>query len=186
MRTLRLSLTGTVILTLLGGLSGAVVAQGDEGSGLTVTPFTGLEISEMGDSSEEEWSEESGVGRARTYKLREHVEWNDPRLPAEKLNAFNIDMYDIGELRNAAITGTTLLPANDGYWSGEAIIFCDAEADCHGMHVLTGHGAYEGPFAMFRGMPPEDPEGRGLWAYEGLIFEGQMPPMPEPVEPSAE
>ena len=40
MRTLRLSLAGTVILMLLGGLTGAAVAQGDEDAPVWVKLLT--------------------------------------------------------------------------------------------------------------------------------------------------
>ena len=182
MRALRLSLAGALVMALLGGLVGAVVAQDGDESGPTITPFTGLRVNEMGDVSEEEWTEEDGVGRARTYKLRENVEWSDPRLPSEVLNVLNFDMYDIGELRNAVIRGTTLLQGTDGYWTGESWGFCDADGDCFGLTALTGHDAYDGLFAVLREVPLEDPDARGIIGYEGIIFEGEMPPMPGPVE----
>jgi hypothetical protein len=182
MRTLRLALAGTITLALLGGVGGAGIAQHDEElPGTTVTPFTGLRMNELGDPTTEEWSEEGSIGRSRGYELRENVEWSDQRLPAEKLNVINYDIHDLEAWEDAAIAGTTLLEGPDGYWSGEWTALC--KDGCHGMHVITGHGAYEGLFAVFRGFPPED---EGLWAYEGLIFEGSMPPMPDPVEPSAE
>ena len=184
MRTLRLSLVGTVILGLLGGLGGVVLAQGDTDPA-KVTPFTGIALSSMPDSSDEEWWVEDGVGHSRTLRVREAVEWSDPRLPSEKQNVVNFDMFEIGEFRQTAMTGTTLLEGPDGYWAGEFTVYCDTVGDCYGTNILTGHGAYEGLFAIFRSTP-SDPGGRGQGFFDGLIFEGEMPPMPDPIEPSVD
>ena len=186
MRTLRLSLVGMLTVALVGGLAGAVVAQDGDESGPVVTPFTGLRVNEMGDISEEEWTEGDGVGRARTYKLRENVEWSDPRLPSKVLNIANFDIYDIGDPPPWVFTRTALLQGPDGYWTGEGSGFCDADGDCFGLTTVTGHDAYDGLFAVFREVPLEDPDARGIVGYEGLIFEGEMPPMPDPVELPAE
>jgi hypothetical protein len=185
MRTLRLSLAGTVILALLGGLSGAVVAQGDEEPG-PVTPFTGVRLSTTTDTSEEEWSVEGDIGHARVFKVHETVEWSDPRLPTDMLSVVNFDMYNIGEMREVASSGTTLLEGPDGYWTGANTAFCDEIGDCYGMNVLTGHGDYEGLFATVRASSLYDPNYESDVLFEGLIFEGEMPPMPDPIEPSAE
>jgi hypothetical protein len=81
MRTLRLSLFGSVIVVLLGGLGGAVVAQAAGEAG-PFTPVTGVRLSATTDTSEEEWSMEGSVGVARNFKLLEMVEWSDPVCPA--------------------------------------------------------------------------------------------------------
>ncbi len=185
MRTLRLSLMGMLTFALLGGLGGTVVAQSEEGAG-PVTPFTGIRLSSTEDTSDEEWTVEGGIGRARVYKLHETVEWSDPRLPTDKLNVMNFDMYNIGETRDLPIAGTQLLEGPDGYWTGEFTSFCDEVGDCYGMNVITGHGSYEGLFATFRASPQPDPAGEGDLLFDGLIFEGEMPPMPDPIEPSVE
>jgi hypothetical protein len=186
MRTLRLSLAGTVILALLGGLGGVATAQVDAEHG-PATPFTGAVQSTTVDTSEEVWSVEGDIGHARIFKTHEIVEWSDPRLPTDKLNVLNFDMYDIGEFRQTPISGTMLLEDQDGYWTGTFTSFCDADGECHGMNVLTGHGDHEGLFAVFRASPPRDPETEEhLVLYEGLIFEGEMPPMPDAIEPASD
>ena len=79
MRTLRLTLAGTVTLALLGGWSAAVTAQDPEEA--TWTHVTGSTV-------EGEWTEgttgarwegsvESRPTRSQTFT----VEWSDPRLP---------------------------------------------------------------------------------------------------------
>ncbi len=52
--------------------------------------------------------------------------------------------------------------------------------------VLTGEGVYEGLSTMLVEVVPEAPEGDDEIIWEGYIFEGGLPPMPNPVEPSAE
>ena len=180
MRTLRLSLVGTVILMLLGGLGSAVMAQADGEAG-PFTPVTGTRLSFTTDTSEEEWSVEGAVGHARDFKFLETVEWSDPRLPSDVLNVLNFDMHVIGQFQDLPLTGAVLLQGSDGYWTGSLTGFCDQQETCHVMETLTGHGAYEGLFATILG---GDAEAGAQYMYEGMIFEGEMPPMPEALEPT--
>ena len=57
---------------------------------------------------------------------------------------------------------------------------------CYGVNVITGHGDYEDLFATFRVTPSQDPASEGATLFDGLIFEGEMPPMSDPLEPLAE
>lgn len=182
MRTVRLSLAGTAILVLLGGVGG-VVSQSDEGAG-PVTPVTGTRLSATTDTSEEEWTEAGGLGHARNFKLLETVEWSDPRLSPEKLNVLNFDMYNIGVFKEVPLTGVVLLQGPDGSWTGLSTGFCDRQYACHEMDILTGHGAYEGLFATILG--EHDLEAGAQYVYQGLIYEGEMPPLPEAIEPPVE
>jgi len=52
------------------------------------------------------------------------------------------------------------------------------------LDILTGHEAYEGLFATILG--EHDMSAGAQYVYRGLIYEGEMPPMPDPLEPSAE
>jgi hypothetical protein len=185
MRTLRLSLAVSVVVMLLGGLAATASAQEDVESG-PVTHFTGTWLSQTTDTSDEEWREEDDIGHSRGVRLTEMIEWSDPRLPSEKQHVLNFDMHNIGEFREVPVTGTLLLEGPEGYWTGEFTAYCDADGGCYGMNTITGHGAYEGLFAIFRGIPPRDTDAEGGVFFEGLIFEGEMPPMPEPLEPPAE
>ena len=77
MRTLRLSLVGTVMLALLGGLGGAVMALDEEEMPVTATRVTGTQIDSVWDESEmEETSDEHGVGGLRGLRIRETWEWS--------------------------------------------------------------------------------------------------------------
>ena len=187
MRTLRMSLAGTVILALLGGLSGVALAQNDEDAG-PVTHFTGTQLDAVDDVTDEEWwVEDNDLLRSRGTRVTETIEWSDPRLPSELQGVMNFVQYPHTEVpRGTAVSGTTLLEGPEGYWTGEFTLFCDADSECNGMNTLTGHGAYEGLFAVMRAFDDIEGPEWGDWVYEGLIFEGEMPPMPDPIEASAE
>lgn len=179
MRTLRLSLVGTVTLVLLAGLGAVGLAQDT-----SPVAVTGTVATQAVDESEEEWwAEPMTVGHARGFKVIETWEWSDPRLPADKVVVMNFDMYDMGSFRELPFTQTSLLQGPEGYWTGTSSGYFDAQGIHHGVEILTGHGAYEGLFATLHivGDPVTDTS-----RAEGLIFEGEMPPMPDAVEPSAE
>ena len=114
---------------------------------------------------------------ARNFKLLESVECSDPRLPSDVLNDLNYDMHVIDHFQDLPVTGAVLLPGPDGHWTGSLTGFCDPQETCHVMETLTGHGAYESLFATILG---GDAEAGAENRYEGKIFEGEMPPMPEP------
>ncbi len=78
-----------------------------------------------------------------------------------------------------------LLEGPDGYWTGTNTYFCDHGDTCHGMTHLTGHEAYEGLSALIASAAVPGAAGQE-WESEGLIFEGEMPPFPEPLEPAAD
>ena len=184
MRILRVTLAGTVVLALLGGLGSVALAQEDAETA-KVTPFTGTRLDAVWDTTDAEWWEEDGIGHSRGMRGTETIEWSDPRLPSEMHVGMNFDEYGPGEFQATAVSGTTLLEGPDGYWSGEFTVYCD-DRGCHGMNTITGHEAYEGLLAVFRAYDDIEGPEEGEWVYEGLIFEGEMPPRPEPVEPSAE
>jgi hypothetical protein len=188
MRTLRLSLAGTVILALLGGLSGAVAAQAEEtASALPVAAVTGTVITQVFDDSDEEYSvNAAGVGHARGTHLVETYEYSDPRLPAEKRIELNFDIYPLRGWGDVwVLTSTIRLDGPDGYWTGTGQWFgpvggklASMDVYAGSQDVLVGHGAYEGLMAVL-GCD-------GVTGCSGYIVKGEMPPMPDPVEPSAE
>ena len=186
MRTLRLSLAGTVILTLLGGLGGVAVAEDDEssdpnaivsGSWRDGGPSSWVfEFSEEGVPDEPGW-----VGHGRGLRRTDSYEWSDPRLPTKGQAVVNFEAYGDSGM---AVRSTWLLEGPDGYWTGPWTGFCDADERCQGTAVLTGHGDYEGLYAILTERPPLSSAYRTT--YEGAIYSGEMPPMPEPLEPLAE
>ena len=189
MRTLRLSLVGTVILTLLGGLSSATVARSD-GS----TRVTGSVVGVGGDPSAGEYTEEGVVGadwigHVRGQRPLVTFEWSDPRLPSQAEMVGNYDAYGYqadGDVGVVVLTNTWLLEDPDGSWTGPWVGWCDDQWLCHGTVTLTGHGAYEGFHAVLTERPQEEADGVITKVLEGAILAGEMTPIPEPLEPTTE
>ena len=175
MRTLRLSLVGAVMLALLGGLGGVALAQADTDTA-KVTHFTGTRLSAV-EGTVDEWWEADGIGHARGLHATETIEWSDPRLPSELQMVQNLDAPG----QEAVVTGATLLEDPEGYWTGEFTAYCDPDSECHGMNTITGHGAYEGLFAVFRGFYADGPGSD--WVFDGVIYEGETLPIPDALEP---
>lgn len=190
MRTLRLSLMGAVILALLAGLAGAVLARTD-GS----TRVTGSVVwSGMGDPTGFEFTEEGvigedWVGHGRGLKWLAGFEWSDPRLPSQAKMVANFDAYgseEDGDVGVRAVINMWLLEDADGYWTGPETSWCDDQDHCRGVLTLTGYGAHEGLYAVLSLQPQENEDGTITQTMEGAIFAGDMPPMPDLLEPPAE
>ncbi len=148
-----------------------------------VTLVTGTVTGTTTDPSDEEWWVEDAIGHARVFKVSDAVEWSDPRLGVGVLWSLNFDMYEISVSKQMPFTGTLWLHGPDGHWTGTSTGFCDPVGECTSMIVLTGHDGYDGMFATILNTGnSETSESR----YEGMIFEGEMPPMPDQVEPSAD
>jgi len=188
MRILRLSLIGTVILGLLGGSSaGMVLAQeADPPEPTLITPISGtVTASKFDDSDEEYWVDDDGSRHARGARHEETYDWDDHRLPPLKRMVFNFDMYPMSGTGDVWVLSSTIrLDGPDGYWSGSGQHFgpTDGSQTATGVYagsqdVLVGHGAYEGLMAVM---------GCGGGDCSGYIFEGAMPPTPDPVLPPAE
>jgi hypothetical protein len=178
MRALRPSLAGTVILALLGGLGGVVLGQ-DEVP-LTATRITGTVVDKDWDDSEGEYTtDEHGVDQLRGLLVHETWEWSDERLPAAKTGVWNNNGYWIGEGDGVlAWTGTNRLDGPDGSWIGTATgMYEPGTGSSFGLDVYVGEGAYEGLTLILQ---------CGDRTCEGYILEGELPPMPEPVEPPTE
>jgi hypothetical protein len=189
MRTLRLPLTGAVILMLLGGLAVTAVARSD-GS----TRVTGSVLGVGGDQSAGEYTEEGvvgedWVGHVRGQRPVVEIEWSDPRLPSEARMVGNYDAYGTetdGDVGVVVLTNTWLLEDADGSWTGPWIGWCDEAWLCYGTVTLTGHGAYEGFHAVLTERPQEEADGAVTKVLEGAILAGEMTPIPEPLEPTTE
>lgn len=191
MRTLRLSLAGTITLALLGCLGGAVLAQDepaaieevgrpDEEAPVTATHVTGTPVDHSSDDSAvENWTDERGVEHFYGFRAFSTNEWSDPRLPSETAMVENYDIYQKDDGTQVVGLSAIRLDGPHGSWTGTATsLYSMSDGTGSGFVVLTGEGAYEGLFAVLHGEPP------GGW--DGYIFEGQMPPMPEPPEPTTE
>lgn len=174
-RLLRLSLAGTAILALLGGMSGGMMAQSDEAT--TATYVTGGEVS---------------TGQADGLYREKEMEWSDPRLPSRMLYDFIIDdhlaSHPDGPAMAGQMTRSYRLDGPEGAWTGTGRVLgwgvLPTSADEHEetwieMVTLSGEGAYEGLSATLVRIIYEG----DTRPYEGFIFEGGPPPIPDPIAP---
>jgi len=196
MRPLRLSLVGTVMLALLGGLSVAVVAQ-DEAVQPAVE-FSGRFVCTVDDQQGAmeaiflgRFDEGSLIRReVRGSVMRTTVdEMSDPRLKGDWSTYVNTDEYiwvgTDSEPSPGLGTVVVRMENEEGAWqgSGSEPYLPGVPVPEWGMLVLVGEDAYEGLTAVMANHFVDEPCG---WELRGYIVEGEMPPMPEPLEPLAE
>ena len=118
------------------------------------------------------------MDEALGMRVERQIEWSDPRLPSTMTTVMNFDSYP-----NAMTWAQThRLDGPDGAWTATERGFMDFSAGSSGLMVWTGEGAYEGLSALLVGVVTDT----GETLYEGFLFEGGLPPMPDPVEPTAE
>ncbi len=168
MRTLRLSLVGTAILMLLGGLAGAAVAQEEEPVDLmapaAVTIETGNPRPVSGPSTE---VDDAGVIHYRGVEFA--MDWvaSDPRLSGAVTYHGAWD-----EFGGYSIETNTYEVVNEGgRWFGPATAITVNDVWVETI-VLDGEGGYEGLTAYVLGtlLPDET---------NAIIFPGEPIPMPE-------
>jgi len=160
MRTLKLSLAGTVILALLGGLGGAVVAQGEaeELSGVTVTV-----TQECVEFAPCRWTA------------------SDPRLPGTMTTDIFTGFVDVEGDPDAGFAWLEQsFEGPEGGWTGYGYALWGEPTQ--NFLVLSGTGANEGWQYVASGT---DPDTDGDFEWIGTLYEGELPPC-GPLEPSAE
>ncbi|MFO7532485.1 MAG: hypothetical protein R6W93_08475 [Candidatus Limnocylindrales bacterium] len=181
MRTLRLSLVGTVMLALLGGFGGATVsAQSEEpldpmGASFWTATFTDVEPPAIAFTAGPGYDEASGVASEGL------VEASDPRISGRWRQVMDMRSYVSREPAGVPATvwtATARLDNEEGAWVGTFTGFLDGDVGRE-WNVLRGEGAYEGLTAVFRWLGEE-------YRQEGIIFPGDLPPLPDPIEPPAE
>ena len=203
MRTLRLTLVVAASLAMLGGIGGLALAQ-DEPPAEPELPaepesmmpvdaaiVTGSVVSSSTDSSELELTEDDGVMVGGGLKATSEFEWSDPRLPGEGEVTMN---FVGGPGVGLAYHYMWMLEGPEGYWTGPESGFCDAGDRCRGTAMLTGHGIHEGLFAVLITGPQldsagevlRDPAGNIMPVFDGAIYPGVAPAMPNPPERSTE
>ena len=113
MRSMRLSLAGAVILTLLGGMSGVAFAQDDDELSGSAVYIDGLR-------TWQDWEDEDTI-----YEL----EMSDPRANGTYTESgFVGDGYDSGSERpSIAAVGRVTLVNEEGSWSGHESAVWDDE-----------------------------------------------------------
>jgi hypothetical protein len=179
MRTLRLSLAATIIVVLLGGLGGAVMAQMDaDADAVYVTPVSGETVSmDIGWVSRTAglWTE--GLYSSRGGQLKGISEWSDPRVSGPWTSTFNVDV-DIST-GHGVMWGTDRIENEGGTWEGpcRGIEYQPPEGDFFTVNCwLTGDGDYAG-YTFFTQIDAYQ-HGGPTRVDHGVIFKGQ-PPAPE-------
>jgi len=184
MRTLRMSLAGTMTLLLLGGVTGVAAAQSESDSS-RVTQFTGTITEENWNfESAVDW-EEDGVYYSRGAIAEWTVEWTDPRLPSQMWHSLDFEEY-LPSTPDGAVPYATsvLLRGEDGSWlgTGRGIGYDEGFVQV----VLVGEGAYEGLYAILDRKDATLPDDTVQRTFDGFIVDGELTPMPDPIEPPAE
>lgn len=188
MRTLRLSLVGSLIVGLCAGLTIGVAAQQDQPEPSTpvyATHVTGVPVpTPEGNSYVEEGD----------HYLAD-MDWSDPRLPSRMLFRVNAEAVpgteSDGSGGAARIAWVVRLEGAEGGWSGtgHSLGWMSPSSDMAGgsgdartevlLLLLDGDGAYEGLSTWLTGTG-----GGYAPAFEGFIFDKALA-MPDPIDPSA-
>jgi hypothetical protein len=157
MRTLRMSLAGTVMVALLGGLGGLVLAQdeAEEPTGVRVTV-----------------TQECAGGSLCIWTA------SDPRLPGTLAHDFFTGEV---EAEGAGFVWIDVMSEGpEGGWTGH--VYALFGEPTQNFLVLSGTGANEGWQYIASGT---DPDTDGDFEWIGTLYEGEPPPY-GPLEPSAE
>jgi hypothetical protein len=170
MHALRLSLVGTVILALLGGLGNVAVGQDDEDAPVWVKLLTQENLRLEGFTG----SYTPGEGFAKTvrdFPVAWDSTYSDARLDGMRHLLANEDCYEDGI---CVAWGAVEVTGPEGTtWSGWWHEIDDHPKDNTSFHVvLTGTGPYEGLTAILFS--------RGVWeqfpdAEYGVIYRGDPP-----------
>ena len=202
MRTARLSLVAAVTLALLGGLTVAVVAQAEgdeviqaptEFSGRLSCPVatdwqdgtvTNVVLGPMGEGNLVRREGRGGFFRPVVEEM------SDSRLAGTWTAYLNTDEYiypgvDM-EGHPVLITGLQRIEDDEGAWQGSSpdAMVPAAPVTTWGLLTLIGEGAYEGLTALqWTNLVDDtcscgDPDNLCQWDIRGLVFEGEMPPVP--------
>ena len=177
MRTLRLSLAGTVILMLLGGLGGVAMAQMDADADAVYVTVVSEEPLAVDFGS---ISETATLYSSRDGETVITQEWSDPRVIGTWTHAFNVDVDpDTGQ---GIFWGTTRIENDGGAWEGpySGIEYEPPEGDFFTVNGwLTGDGDYAG--YTFFVQSDAFQYGGPTRLLHGVIFKGQ-PPVPAPAD----
>jgi len=177
---MRLWIVGAIGIGLLGIAPAATEAQ-TEPTISSATHVTGRLVTMRYDDADETGGTADSFGHMRSLVQIQRVAWSDPRLPSQKRTVINIDGYML-ESREGVLpfTGSHRLEGPTGSWSGTQQGVLHANGSFW-QDVLVGEGAYRGLYAVLDGRMEFSGDGTGVTVWEGYIFEGGMPPMPDPV-----
>ena len=181
MRTLQLSVAGTVILTLLGG-PGSVAVAGDEDAMASDVPHEVSGTLRFDDDFQGSTvTVEEGRTLVRGVGFCETIEMDDARLSGTLWTVMNRDY--LGDRQYGSDgevgAGSVELVNDDGSGVGTMRGYVSMDPRTHHWHYeLTGTGAHDGFSALLYATRPET----GVWDVEGFVFPGVLPDHPDPVE----
>ena len=173
---LRLLMAGTVTLALLGGLSGAAVAQMDTDADVVYTTYVTTEHAsfDLG----------SVTGTEALYSARDGVsvhtnEWTDPRVSGTWTIAFNVDQDPA--TGHGIQWGTARIENDGGTWEGPftGMEYKPGETD-YLMNAgwMTGDGDYAG-YTFYWEVDAEQHGSADPRTWHGVIYRGDPPPLLE-------
>jgi hypothetical protein len=184
MRALRLALARTLILMLLGGVGGAVVAEGDVATASDLPhPVSGT-LQYGGAFAPMTTTQAEGRFLQRGYGAYDRIEMDDARLSGTLWHVWNRDFIwgpKKYETEGEVLTGTVELVNDEGSWVGRMRGYVTQRPERHFWHIeLTGTGAYDGLSTLLYA------EGYFNHEVEGFVFPGALPEYPDPVEVPAD
>ncbi len=187
MRTLCI---GVFALGLMVGVAGAAAADGETP---VASYVSGTIVESFGPPPES--VEADDVDRLLLLSERD-VDWSDPRLPSRMLTRTLMDtregLHPEGSVWPSVIAISYRLEDADGAWVGGGHGF-DASPEAMPsesfgpmgveLATLSGEGAYEGLSAILVLYVDVTDWGAGEYVFEGYIYEGEPPPVLDPIEP---
>jgi hypothetical protein len=169
MRTLRLSLAGTVVPALLAGLGVAVLAQADSAYSTGGTWMSLVEEQCRTTTAYNRVNQPNGDYQVRDLGVTCAAPGDDPRLGEYMTYELNEDCFADGGCIN---WGPISQEGPDGSWSGWFAGTEDPDADTYITIVMTGAGGYEGLTHIRHATGPFD-----ALDHAGVIYEGDPPPL---------
>jgi hypothetical protein len=175
MKKLDIALGTAIAVGLVAGSSMAVAAQDATAEGVTFVSGVMVENEQTDPGA---FVPGESVSNITDSRFDQQVEWSDPRLPSRRVVVSNADLHQPIETGAIPFNSTVLLEGANGTWTGTAVGYFEGNfGDFVGTNVLVGHGAYDGLSAVLYETAGE----AGRHAWEGIIFEGGMPSMPEAI-----
>lgn len=175
MSTLRLSMAGSVILALLGGMAAVALAQAEsaaEESAESVPLSFTMPYANPTDSGPVELLD--GRIRYSDNAYRIPFETDDPRLGGELWSVHSWDTYR--DSQGSVIVGRAGIDHQTGGWQGTFRGYATPPNErLYYQLDLTGKGDYEGLSAMLFII-----DNGTSFDVEGMVFAGGLPPLPEP------
>ncbi len=202
MRTFRISLTGMVVLALVGVLSVTTVARSDDAEAMEPpAEFSGRISCPVATDWHQATVTDVVLGPLSDGDLIRREarggffgpvvdEMSDPRLEGVWSVYLDLDEYlypGVDRQEHVVLmTGLQRIENSAGAWQGSApsAFVPDAPLTRWELVVLVGEGAYEGLTALqWTNVVDDtcscgDAENLCAWDIRGLVFEGQMPPIP--------